>query len=157
MKSFVMIAVFSFLVLLCGCATPPVEKPPEPEKTCVPRVVILKGVNFDHDKASLKPESYPVLDSNIEILKTNPKITIIIVGHTDGDGSAAYNQRLSLARAKTVMKYFNERGISADRMTAVGKGAAIPIASNVSEAGRAQNRRIEIEFTDPDQGTVICQ
>jgi outer membrane protein OmpA-like peptidoglycan-associated protein len=55
------------------------------------------------------------------------------------------------------MKYFAQQGIAANRMTAVGKGAATPIADNITEAGKAQNRRIEIEFTDPDQGTVICQ
>ena len=70
MKSFV-VAVLSFFVLLCGCSTPPVEKPPE--KTCVPRVVILKGVNFDHDKASLRPESYPILNENLATLKANPR------------------------------------------------------------------------------------
>ena len=120
-----------------------------------PKVVILKGVNFDINKSILKQESYPILDENLTILKSRPKMTITIVGHTDSDGNDAYNQKLSEARATSVMQYFLQKGISANRIKAIGKGEAAPIADNKSEAGKAQNRRIEIEFTDPEPD-VIC-
>jgi OmpA-OmpF porin, OOP family len=77
-------------------------------------------------------------------------MTITIVRHTDSDGNDAYNQKLSEARATSVMQYFLQKGIPANRMQAIGKGEAAPIADNKTEAGKAQNRRIEIEFTDPE-------
>jgi len=119
-------------------------------------VIILKGVNFDYNKSILKSESYPVLDENLVVLKSRPRMTITIVGHTDGDGNHAYNQKLSEARAAAVMQYFFEKGIPAGRMQAIGKGESAPIADNKTNAGKAQNRRIEIEFTDPEPD-VICK
>jgi OOP family OmpA-OmpF porin len=82
-------------------------------------------------------------------------MTITIVGHTDSDGNDAYNQKLSETRATAVMQYFLEKGISSGRMKAIGKGESFPIADNKTDAGKAQNRRIEIEFTDPEPD-VIC-
>jgi outer membrane protein OmpA-like peptidoglycan-associated protein len=125
------------------------------EKKCYPKLIILKGVNFDYNKSILKPESYPVLDENLSVLKSRPKMTIKIVGHTDSDGNDAYNQKLSEARATAVMHYFLEKGIAANRMQAIGKGESSSIADNKTDAGKAQNRRIEIEFTDPEPD-VIC-
>ena len=139
------------VIMLWACATKPA-----PEKTCVPKVVVLKGVNFDFNKSTLRPESYPVLDENLAILQSRPKMTITIVGHTDSDGNDAYNQKLSLSRATTVMQYFSQKGIAPDRMQAVGKGESNPVADNKTETGKAQNRRIEIEFTDPEPD-VICK
>jgi OOP family OmpA-OmpF porin len=146
----IIVAIFLSLFVLCACATKPA-----PEKKCYPKVTILKGVNFDYSKSILKPGSYPALDENIAILKSRPKMTITIVGHTDSDGDEIYNQKLSEARAKAVMQYFLEKGIPAGRMQAIGKGESAPIADNKTEAGKAQNRRIEIEFTDPEPD-VIC-
>jgi OOP family OmpA-OmpF porin len=145
----IFIIIFSFIVL-CACTTKPA-----PEKKCYPKLIILKSVNFDFNKSILKSESYPALDENIEVLKTRQKMTIKIVGHTDSDGNDAYNQKLSEARATAVMHYFLEKSIAANRMQAIGKGEAAPIADNKTEAGKAQNRRIEIEFTDPEPN-VIC-
>jgi OOP family OmpA-OmpF porin len=144
------VVIFLSLFVLCACATKPA-----PEKKCYPKVVILKGVNFDLNKSTLKSESYPVLDENLEVLKSRPKMTIKIVGHTDSDGNDAYNQKLSEARATAVKQYLLEKGITADRMQAIGKGKSAPIADNKTDAGKAQNRRIEIEFTDPEPN-VIC-
>lgn len=139
------------LLALFACATKQA-----PEKTCYPKVVVLKGVNFDFNKATLKSESYSVLNENLAVLIARPKMTITIVGHTDSDGNEAYNQKLSLARASAVMQYFASKGIAANRMQAIGKGESTPIADNKTEAGKAQNRRIEIEFTDPEPD-VICK
>jgi hypothetical protein len=148
MKS-IFIVLFSLFVF-CACATKTV-----PEKQCFPKVVILKGVNFDFNKSILKPESYSILDENLAILKSRPKMTIVIVGHTDSDGNDVYNKRLSEARAAAVMQYLLEKGIQGGRMQAIGKGKSAPIADNKTDAGKAQNRRIEIEFTDPEPD-VIC-
>ncbi len=153
------VIIFFSLFAMCACATKPVpEKTTEipPEKTCYPKVIILKGVNFDYNKSVLKPGSHSVLNENIGILKSRPKMTITIIGHTDSDGDEVYNQKLSEARAKAVMQYFLEQGIPAARITAMGKGESSPIADNRTDAGKAQNRRIEIEFTDPEPG-VICK
>jgi OmpA-OmpF porin, OOP family len=150
MKKFFVVVLFSFFVL-CACASKPA-----PEKKCYPKVVILKGVNFDANKSILKPESYPILDENLAILKSRPRMTITVVGHTDSDGNDAYNQKLSEARATSVMQYLLQKGISGSRMQAIGKGESTPIADNKTEAGKAQNRRIEIEFTDPEPD-IICQ
>jgi outer membrane protein OmpA-like peptidoglycan-associated protein len=151
MKRIFIVIFFSLFILSCNSATKPA-----PEKTCHPKVTVLKGVNFDYDKSNIKPESYPVLDENITLLKSRPKMTITIVGHTDNNGGAAYNQKLSMARANAVMQYFLEHGIPAGRMKTLGKGQFAPIADNKTEAGKALNRRIEIEFADPDPD-VICE
>ena len=83
-------------------------------------------------------------------------MTITIVGYTDSLGDPVYNQKLSEDRANAVMQYFIQKGIAADRMKALGKGKSLPIADNKTDAGRAQNRRVEIQFTDPDPD-VICK
>ena len=143
--SIVIVMVFlSFFLMSCASTK------------CYTRVTILKGVNFDTEKATLKKESYPVLDENIETIKSHPKMTITIVGHTDNEGTTAYNKKLSEDRANTVMRYFAKKGITADRMRAIGKGDTTPIANNSKAAGRAQNRRIEIEFADPEPN-VVCK
>jgi|WetSurMetagenome_2_1015567.scaffolds.fasta_scaffold336955_1 OmpA-OmpF porin, OOP family len=147
--------IFLSLFVLCACTTKPGPEK-QPEKTCHPRVTILKGVNFDYSKSTLKRDSYAVLDENLAVLKSRPKMTITIIGHTDSDGDQAYNQRLSDARAKAVMQYFLEHGIESGRMQAIGKGESSPIADNKTETGKAQNRRIEIEFSDPEPD-VICK
>jgi outer membrane protein OmpA-like peptidoglycan-associated protein len=149
MKKILVVLFAIFILAACASKT-------APEKKCYPKVVILKGVNFDINKSVLKQESYSILDENLAILKSRPKMTITIVGHTDSDGNDAYNQKLSEARATSVMQYFLQKGIPANRMQAIGKGEAVPIADNKTEAGKAQNRRIEIEFTDPEPD-VICQ
>jgi outer membrane protein OmpA-like peptidoglycan-associated protein len=151
MKTIFGVIFFSLFILSCTSATKPTS-----EKTCHPKVTILKGVNFDYDKSNIKPESYPVLDENIALLKSRPKMTITIVGHTDNNGGAAYNQKLSVSRANAVMQYFLEHGIPAGRMKMLGKGQFVPIADNKTDAGKALNRRIEIEFVDPDPD-VICE
>ncbi len=113
-----------------------------------PRVVILRGIQFDFDKSDIKPEWEPVLDEGANILKENPAIRIIIEGHTCNIGTEAYNQGLSERRARSVYDYFVKKGVSPSRMKTVGYGEMKPKASNATEDGRIINRRVEIQVVE---------
>lgn len=105
----------------------------------------LYGFYFDTAKAELKPGSDATLGELAQVLKDNPALQIDVVGHTDDVGNDKVNQSLSQARAQAVVAALTSRqGIAAERMTAIGRGANQPVASNKSEAGRAKNRRVEI-------------
>ena len=95
----------------------------------------------------LNPAFFPVLDSVAIVLNKYPRTLLDIDGHTDNTGSPKYNQALSERRAVSVGQYLNSRGVDARRLLVVGYGEARPIASNDTEAGRAQNRRVEIRIT----------
>ncbi|MDH4279625.1 MAG: OmpA family protein, partial [Acidimicrobiia bacterium] len=103
----------------------------------------LDPVTFEVGSATITDEGLAVLDEAAEYLKADPEVTVEIAGHTDSDGDAADNIRLSQARAEEVEAYLESQGIDGARMTPVGYGEDDPIASNASEAGKAQNRRIE--------------
>jgi len=103
----------------------------------------LGNVLFDFEKADIKPGSHGYLDEVAEILEKNPSLKVEIQGHTDNVGSAAYNEKLSIKRAKAVMDYLKSKGISADRLPATGYGFSRPVASNDTDEGRAKNRRTE--------------
>ncbi|BBO99942.1 OmpA family protein [Sulfuriferula nivalis] len=122
-------------------APAPVAAPAPVEHT----IIKLEGTHFDFDKATLRPAGKEKLDANAVVLNEHPEIMIDIVGYTDSVGSSAYNQKLSEKRAMTVKKYLEAKGIAADRMTAKGMGEANPIASNKTKAGRAENRRVELD------------
>jgi outer membrane protein OmpA-like peptidoglycan-associated protein len=104
----------------------------------------LTGVLFDFDKATLKPESDAVLQQVGGLMSRNGGLRLEVQGHTDAVGSDAYNQPLSEARARSVVVWLTQRGVAANRLTARGYGKTRPIASNDTDAGRAQNRRVEI-------------
>jgi outer membrane protein OmpA-like peptidoglycan-associated protein len=107
--------------------------------------VNLYGLLFDFDSAALKLESRPTLDEIAKLLGSRPEMRLEIVGHTDNQGSAAYNQGLSERRAQSVVAALTSSyGISADRLSASGAGLTSPIAPNDTEAGRAKNRRVEL-------------
>jgi outer membrane protein OmpA-like peptidoglycan-associated protein/opacity protein-like surface antigen len=107
--------------------------------------VAIYGILFDFDKADVKPESKPQLDEIAKLLKANPKLHVLIVGHTDNKGQLGYNQTLSSKRAASVVaKLAKDYGIPAGQMTAVGVGPAAPVATNDTEAGQAKNRRVEL-------------
>ncbi|UCC66415.1 MAG: OmpA family protein, partial [Deltaproteobacteria bacterium] len=89
-----------------------------------------------------------ILDQQVAKLKENPTVRVEIAGHTDITGPEAYNQGLSERRARAVMEYFISRGISADRLKAVGYGESSPIAKNETREGRAKNRRVEMRIFD---------
>jgi OOP family OmpA-OmpF porin len=102
-------------------------------------------VLFDFDKYDIKPEAYPVLDEVVSVLNKNPEVEVEIQGHTDGVGSAEYNQTLSENRAKTVMDYLVRGGIEPNRLSSKGYGLTMPVAPNDTEEGRAQNRRVRLK------------
>ncbi len=109
-------------------------------------VTILKGVNFDFNKDTLRPDAKPILDEAVAVMQRYPEIKVEIAGHTDSVGSDAYNLSLSDRRAKTVMEYFVSKGIDAGRLSSKGYGEASPLTGNDSVAGRAQNRRVEMRI-----------
>ncbi len=129
--------------------TPP--PPPPPPKVVKPtvEVVTLQGkVLFPVNSARLSADGKKALDEVIERLRTFDKVkSIVITGHTDSTGSAAYNQKLSERRANAVRDYLISRGVNPALITAIGKGESEPIASNKTRKGRAMNRRVEIQIT----------
>lgn len=111
--------------------------------------IILRDIKFDFDKATIRPESYLILDEAAKILKDNPKIRVEIQGHTDNMGSKRYNEKLSQARAQAVVNYFIERHkISPEKLFARGYGETKPLISNSTKYGRQQNRRVEFLVLD---------
>ena len=105
------------------------------------------NVTFATDRDQVIPAFYPTLDSVAIVLRKFDKTLIDVDGHTDSVGNAGYNQDLSERRANSVANYLASRGIDPRRMSAVGYGLERPIASNATESGRAQNRRVEIAIS----------
>jgi len=105
--------------------------------------VVLRGVNFETNKATLTRNSESILEDAYNALVANPEVQVEISGHTDSVGSDEYNQALSLRRAQAVKNWLVQRGIAGNRMKTVGKGEKEPIASNDTADGRMENRRIE--------------
>jgi outer membrane protein OmpA-like peptidoglycan-associated protein len=107
--------------------------------------VVLDGIPFDFDKATLKPESKEALDNIAAYLKEHGDKQFFVVGHTDSKGSFDYNRELSQARAKAVVDALaSDYGIGADRLEGHGVGPLVPVFANDSEAGRERNRRVEL-------------
>jgi OmpA-OmpF porin, OOP family len=98
---------------------------------------------FDLNKSDIKPQYYSLLDQAVSVLNRHPSLKIIIEGHTCSLGSAAYNQKLSEARAESVKRYFVRKGISGSRLRTVGYGETRPKTSNDTEVGRMLNRRVQ--------------
>lgn len=116
-----------------------------PDGCAVPLTIDLRGVNFDFDKATLRPDAIATLNEALEILRKYPQLRVEVAGHTDSTGPEAYNQGLSERRAKAVYDYLAQNGIASDRMVGpVGFGESRPIDSNDSRDGRARNRRTEL-------------
>ncbi|MBL0741948.1 OmpA family protein [Chryseolinea lacunae] len=108
--------------------------------------ITLNNVFFDFDKATLKPESFPELDRIVTMMKEKNTLEIEISGHTDTAGPEQYNLGLSERRAKSVMKYFNDKGVPAERMKALFFGETKPTESNDTVEGRKKNRRVEFKI-----------
>jgi outer membrane protein OmpA-like peptidoglycan-associated protein len=122
---------------LCCCKPAPVR---------APQTMILK-LNFDFDKAKIKAQDIPQLKKAIEFIMSHKGAKVRVAGHTDGKGSAAYNQRLSEKRAKAVVDYFvKKKAVKKTDIFSVGYGKSRPIATNDTEAGRAENRRVEVQI-----------
>ncbi len=114
----------------------------------------LTGVTFKAGSAELVPSSLKTLDASIAGLKRNMKAKIEVEGHTSSEGSEELNQKLSEDRANSVRAYMIQKGIAPERVTAVGYGPSRPKADNDTEAGRKQNRRIEIRVLNTDEVNV---
>jgi OmpA-OmpF porin, OOP family len=106
----------------------------------------LNNLFFDFDSSSLNKNSELELARVIELLKANPKMSVEISAHTDDKGSDEYNNKLSQARAESVVKYLNENGIARERMIAKGYGKTLPSVPNDSDENRAKNRRVEFKI-----------
>jgi OmpA-OmpF porin, OOP family len=104
---------------------------------------VTHAINFDVNKATIKPESAPFIKQLADFLNENPKISIEIDGHTDNDGNDAANMTLSQERAEAIKKRLIALGISATRLTTKGFGATKPVKPNTSAESKAENRRIE--------------
>lgn len=102
------------------------------------------NITFAFDSSNLQPQFYPVLDNVASTLNQYNQTVIEVAGHTDNVGTDAYNQQLSVQRANAVAAYLGGKGVIQQRMMIVGAGETRPIASNDTDAGRAQNRRVEI-------------
>jgi OOP family OmpA-OmpF porin len=145
------------------CEPPPPPKPaaapaPAPKPAAKPapkpvteKVTFAADVFFDFDKAVLKPEGKAKLDDLVGKLKTTALEVIIAIGHTDSVGSKEYNQKLSVRRAEAVKAHLVSKGIEPNRIYTEGKGLTQPIADNRTAAGRAKNRRVEIEVVGTRQ------
>lgn len=107
------------------------------------QVIRLNNIFFETGSANLREESYPELDRVARFLDGNKKITIEISGHTDDVGSDTFNLTLSADRAAAVRQYLLSKGISDNKISSKGYGETKPLAENISEEGRAQNRRVE--------------
>ncbi len=112
------------------------------------------GVTFAFNSSDLNSQFYPVLDKVAGTLGEYDKTVIEVAGHTDSVGSAAYNLQLSEKRANSVAAYLASRGVDRTRMVTIGAGKDHPIASNDTEEGRAQNRRVEITIVPVTQESV---
>ena len=102
------------------------------------------NITFAFDSSNLQTQFYPVLDNVAGTLNQYNQTVIEVAGHTDSVGSDSYNQQLSVQRANSVAAYLNGKGVMQQRMMIVGAGETRPIASNDTDGGRAQNRRVEI-------------
>lgn len=117
------------------------------------------SINFDYNSAVIKPESFATLDNVASVLSEYSDTKIEIAGHTDDKGGENFNKKLALNRAQAVKEYIVDKGISADQIHAVGYGYDYPIASNKTEEGRAQNRRIELKILESGsikEGVLGC-
>jgi OOP family OmpA-OmpF porin len=130
-------------------APPPPPPPPPPPRAApapppVEEKIVLRGVNFDFDKAEIRPDAAVILDEAASILNSNTGSAVSVGGHTDSVGADAYNQGLSERRAMAVKDYLAGKGVAGSRLSAVGYGEANPIAANDTADGRALNRRVEL-------------
>jgi outer membrane protein OmpA-like peptidoglycan-associated protein len=109
-------------------------------------IAVLNNIFFDVDKYDLKPKSFPELQKIVRFMQDNPQIRVEVSGHTDNSGQPAYNQQLSEKRALSVYNYLIQKGIPKNSLTHLGVGSDRPVASNETEEGRRQNRRIEFKI-----------
>ena len=127
------------LAVLVGCAT--TEEP----KPVAEKVTLAADVLFDFDKSAIKPDGKSKLDDLSQKVRAINLEVVIAIGHADSIGGDAYNQKLSVRRAESVKAYLVSKGVEPNRIYTEGKGEKQPVADNKTSAGRAKNRRTEIE------------
>jgi outer membrane protein OmpA-like peptidoglycan-associated protein len=138
-----------------SCQPPPPPPPPPPPAKVIPppppppapaarEPISFHSVNFDFDKSNLKPEAKVELDRAVKIMQDNPDVVLELQGNTDSRGTEAYNQALGKRRADAVFNYMKDKGIDPNRLKEVSFGEGKPVASNTTDAGRAQNRRVDL-------------
>ncbi len=132
-----------------GCDGALVAQPeapqPQPAQPVTSRITYAADAFFDFDKSVLKPQGRATLDDLAAKIKGINLETLISTGYTDSIGTEAYNMGLSLRRANAVKAYLVSKGIDANRIVVEGRGERNPVATNKTAAGRAKNRRVEIE------------
>lgn len=124
---------------------PPAEEPAPPP---VAQRIVLRGVNFDLDKADIRPDAGVILDEAASQLSQVPGTRVSVEGHTDSSGSDAYNQSLSERRAGSVRDYLVSKGVEGSRLSTAGYGESRPVADNATAEGRALNRRVELKVQE---------
>lgn len=130
------------------CETPAAGQPVDLDGCAVGDSIVLNGVNFEFDKATLTANAKTLLDQVADALQRRSDIKVEVAGHTDSKGSDAYNLKLSEARAASVVGYLSGRGIDPARMTPRGYGESMPVADNESDIGRELNRRVELKVLE---------
>ncbi len=116
-------------------------------------VTMSEAILFDINSAALKSQAQTTLSQMADVMVKYPDSDILIKGHTDSTGSEQYNQDLSERRAKAVQNYLIAKGVSGPRVTAIGFGKTMPVASNDTPEGREKNRRVEIEIKPKPEKT----
>jgi outer membrane protein OmpA-like peptidoglycan-associated protein len=145
--------VFQGQTTLAVVGTAPVAEVAAPPRVEVRdnKIEIHEKIQFDLDKATIKPESFSLMDEIGSVITKNPQIKRIqIEGYASSEGDAGHNKKLSDDRAKSVMKYLTDHGTALTRLTAIGFGVDKPIADNSTEDGREKNRRVEFTILEQD-------
>lgn len=131
--------------------SPPILPPKPDDNHFTPletgRVFVLRDIYFEFDKSELMPRSYVELNKLLVVLRENPKLKLEIIGHTDSDGTHAYNEVLSVERAQSVYNFLTTRGIKTNRLSLKGMGERQPVVANDSEEDKQKNRRVEVRVT----------
>jgi len=110
----------------------------------LPATLVLIGVTFDNNQATLRPDAIAILDRAAATLQQWGNIKVEVAGYTDNWSDEAHNLKLSQSRAEAVRDYLVAKGVAADRLSARGYGESRPVADNATELGRAMNRRVEL-------------
>lgn len=144
-----------------ACPTEPGKPSPDPKQNGCPQFIrriegsneiqILKKIEFDTGKASIKKNSFAILDEVVSLLKANPGIKKLrIEGHTDSRGAHAMNMKLSTERAASCREYLIQHGVDSSRLDSEGFGPDKPLEDNKTEAGRQKNRRVEFHIVEQE-------
>lgn len=137
------------------CPTEPGKRSPIAEKFGCPSLIergedgtvqLLKPIEFETGRATIKPVSFPILDEVLDLMKSRPSMKLGVYGHTDSKGFPGNNLKLSKERAAAVRKYLEGKGIATTRLSSEGFGQTKPVTTNDTDEGRAKNRRVEFKI-----------